>query len=407
MADGTDGAASISGGWCVTFASTPSVSVTGATASYGSTADQAVSATFTGSDGVAPSGTVSFSAATGSFSAASCTSSGAALSCMSTYTPSGTLAPNTYTGYITASIIAAGSYDATSGTAAFTVTQQTPTVAVTNVSIGSEAYGSGTATTVTAALSWTGNGVAPTGGLSFSSTAAGGFGPASCSGTTSPISCGAAFTPTATDAPNTYTLSANFSGDTNYGIASSTQTNNFSIAQQTPTVVVTNVSVGSEPYGSGTAAAVTATLSWTGSGVAPSGGLSFSSTAGGSFGPASCSGTTSPISCTATFTPSATDAPNTYTLSAKFPGDTNYGTASSIPTNNFSIVKNSSVSMTITSVTTTYGSTAAVSVSTLVSWSGGGSAPTAADVSIGSWVAERRSAGRWGLQPAARFLETR
>ncbi len=267
IADGTDGVASISGGWCVTFPATPSVSVAGATTSYGSTAGQPVSATFTGSGGVAPSGTVSFSAATGSFLAASCTSSGAVLSCSSTYTPSGTLAANTYTGYITASIMAAGGYTSASGTGTLTVNQQTPTVAVTNVSVDSEAYGSGTATTVTATLSWTGSGVAPTGGLSFSSTAAGGFGPASCIGTTSPISCSATFTPTATDAPNTYTLSANFSGDTNYATASSTQTNNFSIAKNSSvSLSITNVST---TYGSTTPVSVSTLVSWTGGGSAP------------------------------------------------------------------------------------------------------------------------------------------
>ncbi len=340
IADGTDGTASISGGWCVTFASTPTVSVAGATASYGSTAGVATSATFTGSGGVAPRGNVTFSAPTGSFSAASCTSSGAALSCSSTYTPSGTLAPNTYTGYITASITAAGSYDATSGTAAFTVTQQTPTVAVTNVSVGSEAYGSGTGTTVTATLSWTGSGVAPSGGLSFNSTAGGSFGSANCSGTTSPISCTATFTPTATDAPNTYTLSANFSGDTNYGTASSTQTNNFSIAKNSSvSLSITNVST---TYGSTTPVSVSTLVSWTGGGSAPTAGdvsigfVGSGTSIGGAVGSTSCGAVSGDsMTCSAMYTPSgslgggAYTSPTYNTLKAVFSGDANYANAGS------------------------------------------------------------------------------
>ena len=340
IADGTDGVASISGGWCLTFPATPSVSVAGATTSYGSTAGVATSATFTGSGGVAPSGTVSFSAATGSFSAASCTSSGAVLSCSSTYTPSGTLAANTYTGYITASITAAGGYTSASGTGTLTVTQQTPTVAVTNVSVNSEAYGSGTATTVTATLSWTGNGVAPTGGLSFSSTAAGGFGPANCIGTTSPISCSATFTPTATDAPNTYTLSANFSGDTNYGTASSTQTNNFSIAKNSSvSLSITNVST---TYGSTTPVSVSTLVSWSGGGSAPTaahvsiGFVGSGTSIGGSVGSTTCGAPSGDsMTCSAMYTPSgslgggAYTSPTYNTLKAGFSGDANYTNAAS------------------------------------------------------------------------------
>ncbi len=340
IADGTDGVATISGGWCVTFPATPSVSVAGATTSYGSTAGVATSATFTGSGGVAPSGTVSFSAATGSFSAASCTSSGAVLSCSSTYTPSGTLAANTYTGYITASITAAGGYTSASGTGTLTVTQQTPTVAVTNVSVNSEAYGSGTATTVTATLSWTGNGVAPTGGLSFSSTAAGGFGPANCIGTTSPISCSATFTPTATDAPNTYTLSANFSGDTNYATASSTQTNNFSIAKNSSvSLSITNVST---TYGSTTPVSVSTLLSWSGGGSAPTaahvsiGFVGSGTSIGGSVGSTTCGAPSGDsMTCSAMYTPSgslgggAYTSPTYNTLKAGFSGDANYTNAAS------------------------------------------------------------------------------
>jgi hypothetical protein len=219
----------------------------------------------------------------------------------------------------------------------YSVIAQTPTVTVTNVSTASEAYGSGTATVVTATLAWTGSGAAPTGGLTFASTAAGSYSAPSCTGATSPITCTATFTPTATDAVAIYTLSASYVATANYNGSSSAQTNNFSIAAQTPTVTVTKVSPASEAYGSGTATVVTATLSWTGSGAAPTGGLTFASTAGGSYSAPSCTGTSSPITCTATFTPTATDAVGTYTLSASYVATANYNGAGSKQINNFTI----------------------------------------------------------------------
>jgi len=70
----------------------------------------------------APSGTVKFTAATGSFGTKSCSTSGDAMTCTVKYKPSGTLAAGTYSNYVTASITAAGSYKAASGSATLTVT---------------------------------------------------------------------------------------------------------------------------------------------------------------------------------------------------------------------------------------------------------------------------------------------
>jgi hypothetical protein len=153
------------------------------------------------------------------------------------------------------------------------VNEQTPLVTVTNVNPASEGYGAGTATVVTATLTWTGSGNAPAGNLAFKSTAGGAFaGSSSCSKTnTATITCTQSFTPSVTDAAATYTMSASYSSDGNYNSASSTQTNNFSIVQSkvTPTVSVLSVLPNPVPYGIGLGAIVTATLSWTGSGAAP------------------------------------------------------------------------------------------------------------------------------------------
>lgn len=225
------------------------------------------------------------------------------------------------------------------------VNQQTPTLAVVSVNPPSENSGTGTPTLVTATLTWTGNGNAPTGAVTFGSTAGGAFtGSPSCSLTTATtITCTQSFTPTATDAPAAYTMSAHYNGDTNYGAAGSTQTNNFTIIQQkvTPTVVVTTLIPNWIPYGSGLGAIVAATISWPGSGPAPTsnGGplLTFSSTAPGVFVPEVCFGRTSPMVCGAIFTPVSTDAVGTYTITATYAGNNNYTSASSTQVNNFGI----------------------------------------------------------------------
>jgi hypothetical protein len=230
-----------------------------------------------------------------------------------------------------------------SGSLGHAVTLQTPTVAITNVSPASEGYGAGTAVAITATLAWTGSGAAPTGGLMFKSTAGGSFaGSPSCSATGSTITCIQSFTPAKTDAAGTYTMSASYAGDGNYNPAGSIQTNNFTITQakSTPTVTMTSVLPNVEPYGSALGTAITATISWTGSGPAPTGKgalLSFSSNASGHFEPVVCLGKSSPIVCGTLFLPVVNDVAGVYTITAAYAGDANYNAASSAQTNNFTI----------------------------------------------------------------------
>ena len=236
-----------------------------------------------------------------------------------------------------------------SGSVTQTVNRQTPTVTVTSVNPASESYGSSTQAVVTATLAWTGNGVAPTGNLSVGSTAGGSYDPVSCSGASSPITCTATFTPIAADAPGKYEMTASYAGDTNYNGSSSALANNFSIAQQAPLVAVSAVGPATETYGSLEPAVVNATITWTGTGAAPTGGLSLASTAPGSFGAVTCDSpnrkapgtllSTYDLTCTAWFAPTASDAAGTYTLSASYAGDSNYSAASSPQTNNFSITQ--------------------------------------------------------------------
>jgi hypothetical protein len=149
--------------------------------------------------------------------------------------------------------------------------------------------------------------------------------------------CSITYTVPATTAVGSYTITGTYSGDTMYEAATATGT--LTVTKQTPTVAVTSVSPASAPYGSGAPSTVTATLSWLGAGNAPTGTPNFASTAGGAFSGESCSGSSSPITCTATFTPAVTDAVGTYTISASYGGDSNYATAASTQTNNYSITQ--------------------------------------------------------------------
>jgi len=256
-----------------------------------------------------------------------------------------------------------------SGSVGQTVNLLTPVVTVTSVSPASEGYGAGTPTVVSATLTWTGSGAAPTGGLTFKSTAAGSFaGSPSCSPTnTTTIACTQSFTPAATDAVGTYTISANYTSNGNYNPVGSTQTNNFSILgyKVTPAVNITVVFPNAEPYGASLGAAVTATLSWTGAGPAPTaaGGalLSFTSSAPGSFEPVVCLGKTSPIVCGTLFLPVVNDGAGAYTIRASYAGNSNYNAASSPQTNNFTITADApAVKVTPNPVTVVHGATAPV-----------------------------------------------
>jgi len=237
---------------------------------------------------------------------------------------------------------------------------------VTGVSTPAEAYGSRAHTTVAVILAWAANQLAaPTGGLTFGSTASGSFlGSPNCAARSgASIRCTQVFAP-AIDAPGTYTISASYAGDGNYAASSSTQTNNFSITQQTPTVNVTSVAPASEPYGSGTVVAVTGSLGWTGSGTGPTSSngprLTFSSTAAGRFGSVTCQGP-KPVVCQVNFTPAATDAAGSYTFNASYSGDTNYTAAQSNSTANLVITPDApAASVTPNPVTVSVGSTAAV-----------------------------------------------
>jgi hypothetical protein len=214
--------------------------VSAVTSAYGSTTGITVTATESGSAGVATGGIATFSVispATGSFTVATCTLSVAG-ACTSTYTPTGTLAAGTYTGDIKASFAAVGNYTAANGAATLTVNHGTPdiTLAASVNSILVQSAITFTAT-VTSAIG------TPTGTVIFMDGA-------------TPLRTGAivngvdAFT-TSTLAVGAHTITAVYSGDTNFiTVTSSAQTEtvlNFTLSISNGADSVTSVTV--EPGG--------------------------------------------------------------------------------------------------------------------------------------------------------------
>ena len=126
--------------------------------------------------------------------------------------------------------------------------------------------------------------------------------------------------PVGTDAvTGTYNGDANHSGS----MGSTTQ----QVNAGSTSIDVTSVSPSSEGYGQDATVTITAVLSWTGAGPAPT---AANVTIGGNgpsgYGVTSCgspSGDT--MTCTNTYTPSVADGPGSYTETASFSGDSNYG----------------------------------------------------------------------------------
>ena len=133
------------------------------------------------------------------------------------------------------------------------------TIDVTSVSPSSEEFAADTPVTITAVLSWTGHGVAPTAAnVTIGGNGNGTYGATSCAARVhETITCTATYTPTNADVAGTYTETATFSGDTNYAASSSPETNNFSIGSNAST---TSVSSGLNPSTYGGSVTFTATI---------------------------------------------------------------------------------------------------------------------------------------------------
>jgi hypothetical protein len=201
------------------------------------------------------SGTVAWSANTGCGTTTVTSGSPGVATCTTSTVPVGT---NT----ITATYSGDNNHGGGTGTLSGgqVVNTATTTLSVTSVSPSSEVYGANSPVTITAVLSWTGTGSAPTAtAVSISGNGPSSYGATSCgapSGTT--ITCMATYTPTSADQVGSYTESAAFAGDGNYALSNSTQTNNFTIAQASAGTVVTS---SLNPSAFGQSVTFTATIS--------------------------------------------------------------------------------------------------------------------------------------------------
>src|SRR5208282_4741412 len=157
----------------------------------------------------------------------------------------------------------------------------------------------------------------------------------------------------------TDTITATYSGDSNHGGSMGTLSGGQQVLSGSATAInVTSVSPASEAYGLDQQITITAVLSWTGSGVPPTASdVTISGNGNGTYGPTNCgapSGDT--ITCTATYTPTAADNAGSYTETATFTGDSNYGGSSSTQNNNFTITQATSSTSVASSVNpSTYG----------------------------------------------------
>ena len=303
----------------VVTTATPTVTVNASSIAYGA-ASTTLSATVAYTGALAPTGAVTFTvngSATG-VSTASCYGSASPLTCTATYT-SQSLAPGSYP--IIATIAADTNYATASNTGTLTVTMPALTVAVAPATVP---YGTASAT-LTGTVAYTGS-TLPTGAPSFTvNGSATGVGPATCSGTTSPLTCVANYA-ASTLAAGTYPIKLTIAADTNYSGGSNTST--LTLTKLSPTVSVSSASL---VYGA-TTASLTATVAYTGP-AAPTGVLTFAVNGSATgVGTVACTGTTSPLTCKATYTVPATLAPGSYAITATVAADTNYTAASNTGT---------------------------------------------------------------------------
>jgi hypothetical protein len=267
---------------------------------------------------------------------------------------------------------------------------------VTSVSPASEAYNQDQTITITAVLSWTGNGVAPT----ASAVSISGNGPSATYGTTScgapsgnTITCTNTYTPMNADVDGSYTEAATFSGDSNYSGSSSPQTGNFIITSATSTTTVTS---GTNPSTYGQPVTFTATISGQygevkgrkgavrGRGLVAghaqdvSGTVAWSSNTGCGT-TAVTTGNPGTATCTTSILGTGTDA-----ITAAYSGDNNHSGSTGTLSGGQGVTQ-AGTSINVTNVSPAsepFGQDAPVTITAVLSWAGSGVAPTAGNVTI-------------------------
>jgi hypothetical protein len=162
---------------------------------------------------------------------------------------------------------------------------------------------------------------------------------------------------TMTSGTGTCSVIANQAGNSNYQ-AAGTVTQSVS-ATPVSTSIVVGVNPTNEDYGLDSTVTITAVLSYSGSGAAPTGAVTIGGTGPSGYSATSCgapSGDT--ITCSASYTPTVADGAGTYTESASFAGDSNYSSSSSSAANNFTInVASTNTSVSVDNPSPTFGQT--------------------------------------------------
>ncbi len=348
-------AGTLSGGQVVNQAATTIAvtSVSPASETYGQ--DQQITITavlsWTGS-GAAPNAanvTISGNGPSGTYGTTTCGApSSNTITCTNTYTPTVADGQGSYTEAAAFTTDSNYSGSSSSQTNNFTITQATSSTSVAS-SVNPSQYGQSVTFTATIDGEY---------GLAKKREALGkkGTKPQDVSGTvawstntgcgTTPVTTGNPGTATCTTSSlpsGTDTITATYSGDSNHSGSIGTLSGGQVVQSGAGTSInVTNVSPASEAYGQDQQITITAVLSWTGSGTAPT--ASAVTIAGngpsGSYGTTTCGAPSSDtITCTNTYTPTSADTVGSYTESATFAGDSNYSGSSSTQTNNFTITQ--------------------------------------------------------------------
>jgi hypothetical protein len=198
-----------------TYGSPPAITYTAKVSGSGSFSNNfpTGSVTFSGSPTISTIGNDVLVASSGCKSGGTCTESAT-----QSYTPPGNLAVGSYT--ITGAYLTTNeNYVSGSSTTGLTVTKQTPSVAVTAVTIG---IGTATAN-FSATITYVGSGVAPTGGLTFQ-VDSGTTVTATCAGSSSPLTCAYTGYNTSGLSAGSHTLTATSIADGNYNVASGNNT---------------------------------------------------------------------------------------------------------------------------------------------------------------------------------------
>jgi hypothetical protein len=309
--------------------------------------------------GSAPTGSVTFSVDGGTANSATCIGSSSPLTCSTTYSSSALSVGNHN---IVMMFNGDSNYNAINASqVTLVVSKATPTVAA---SAGAVSYGATTAT-LTATIPYSGA-VPPSGGVTFSVD--GGSGVSStCTAASNVQTCSASYNISTLSVGN-HNLSATLASDSNY-IGSQSATVLLTINKATPALTASGQNVS---YGTSTDT-LSATLTYTGSGAAPAGAVSFSVN-GGPFVTGTCMGSTSPITCTLPYA-AGTLAPGSYNLAAMFAGDSNYATVTS-STTTFNVTTQVPT-VTVSAPSISYG-TATDTLTAMVAYTGAGLTPAGA-----------------------------